>query len=163
MTQLGQRLGLDLPDPFTGEIEPASDLFERQRLVARQSEAQAQDIPLALVEALERRTESGGLERLRRYVLRRPRAVIGQQVGQLRVALESDQRGQRNEVRFDSQRVLDLVDREAALGCELGGRRLPSERLEQVGGGAREHRQRLTEMRRYADRAALVGDGARDA
>src|SRR5919202_270096 len=53
VAQLGHRLALDLPHPFTGEAEALADLLERARLLAVQAEAHDHDVPLALVQRLQ--------------------------------------------------------------------------------------------------------------
>ena len=47
MPQLGQGLGLNLPDPLSGNAELAADLLERPRVPVRQPEPQLNDPLLA--------------------------------------------------------------------------------------------------------------------
>src|SRR5207253_11014211 len=53
MTELAQRLGLDLPDPFSGDGKILSDFFERVLAAVREAEAQPQDLFLAGRERVE--------------------------------------------------------------------------------------------------------------
>ena len=57
MPQLRHRLSLDLTDPFTGDLEPIAEFFERLGFIAIKPEAQHQDVPLALMERGERDVE----------------------------------------------------------------------------------------------------------
>ena len=50
MFQFPQRLGLDLADALAGEVEVLAHLFERPRLTTVQTEAEPQDLALALIE-----------------------------------------------------------------------------------------------------------------
>ena len=47
MAELAQRLGLDLPDPLTRDVEFPADFFQRSRSSVVQAEAKAQDLPAA--------------------------------------------------------------------------------------------------------------------
>ena len=42
MTQLAQRLGLDLTDPLARQVELLADLFERAGLARHETEAESQ-------------------------------------------------------------------------------------------------------------------------
>jgi len=53
VAQLGERLGLDLTNPLPCEVEPPTDLVERQRPVVVQPETKGEDRPLPLVEVAE--------------------------------------------------------------------------------------------------------------
>jgi hypothetical protein len=50
VTELRHRPCLDLTDALAGEVEVLTDLFERPRLAPVESEAEPQDLALALVE-----------------------------------------------------------------------------------------------------------------
>src|SRR3954467_12381632 len=53
VAELRHGAGFDLADALTREVERLADLFERPRLATIEAEAQAQDLPLALVERLQ--------------------------------------------------------------------------------------------------------------
>ena len=53
MTQLAQRLGLDLADTLTGNVELLADLLEGAGMAVLDAEAQAQDLFLTRGQGLE--------------------------------------------------------------------------------------------------------------
>ena len=53
MTQLAQRLGLDLADTLTGDVELLADLLEGAGTAVLDAEAQAQDLFLTRRQRLE--------------------------------------------------------------------------------------------------------------
>ncbi len=57
MTQLRHRLRLDLTNPFTGDLEPIAEFFERLGFIAIKSESKHEDVALARVERGERNVE----------------------------------------------------------------------------------------------------------
>ena len=52
--ELGERLRLDLADPFPGQPQAAADVVQGLRLAAAETEAQTDDLPLARRQLLER-------------------------------------------------------------------------------------------------------------
>jgi hypothetical protein len=54
VTQLAQRFGLDLTDPFTGNAKLATDFFECAEPTVLQPEAEDNDLPLSLRELAQR-------------------------------------------------------------------------------------------------------------
>ena len=63
VTQLGERLRLDLADALPGDAELLADLFERAHLPVVEPEAEPHDLPLAIVELLERLDDRLGEQR----------------------------------------------------------------------------------------------------
>ncbi len=57
MTQLRHRLRLDLTNPFTGDLEPLAEFFERLGFIAIKSEPKHEDIALARVQRGESNVE----------------------------------------------------------------------------------------------------------
>src|SRR6185437_10067387 len=53
VTQLGQRLGFDLPDPLAGHAELPADLLQRPRMAVGQAEPQLDDALLADAEVVQ--------------------------------------------------------------------------------------------------------------
>ena len=49
MTQFRHRLRLDLTDPFTGDLEPIAEFFERLGFIAIKPEPEHENVALALV------------------------------------------------------------------------------------------------------------------
>ena len=62
MTELGHRACLDLADPLTREVEVLAHLFQGAGLAAVETEPQAQDLALALVERGEQPADLVGQE-----------------------------------------------------------------------------------------------------
>src|SRR5436190_16948036 len=90
MAQLRQRLGLDLTDALTRELEAPADLLERERLLVGQTEPQAEHLAFARIEPQQRLAQCGGLERTRRGLVRRRGRRVGQEIGELGAALVAD-------------------------------------------------------------------------
>src|SRR5699024_3216090 len=59
LTQLGHDLTLYLPDTLAGETEALADLVERARLTVVESEAQGDDLLLAILERRQDRADVG--------------------------------------------------------------------------------------------------------
>src|ERR671936_686220 len=74
--QLLQRLVLDLADALARDVEGATDLVERARVLAAEAVAQLQHAPLAVGEVLQRLAERLLGEDLRRALVRRLRALV---------------------------------------------------------------------------------------
>ena len=62
MAKLGHGPRLDLADPLTGQVEVLAHLFERARLATVETETQAEDLALPLVERREQATDLFGEE-----------------------------------------------------------------------------------------------------
>ena len=162
VAQLAQRLGLDLADALAGDAELAADLFERAELAVLQAEAKDDDFALALGE-LAQRVANLRLEQLLRGELERVRhRLVFDEVAEEGVAVLADRGFERDRVAGDVEHLADLVVRNVHRPGDLFLRRLALEDLLQAMPGLLDPVDRLADMDRQADRAALVGDRAGD-
>src|SRR5262245_10382693 len=159
--QLPQRAGLELTDPLARDAELAADLLERLRFLAVEPEPQRQDALHARVEAGQRSCELAGAEVLRRRARGRLGVLVLDQVGVEALAV-ADGRLEADRVLDQLQELVDALYREPALGRELLGRRVAVELLCEDPACPEDAARLLCHMHRQPDRAALVGERARD-
>src|SRR3954469_6950939 len=88
--QLLQRLILDLADPLARDVERASHLVERARMLAAEAVAQFQHAALAVREVLECLTERLLGEDLGGAVVRRLGPLVGDELAELGLLLVTD-------------------------------------------------------------------------
>src|SRR5581483_2450358 len=129
MTELAQRLRLDLADALARDREVLTDLLERMLAAVRQSEAQPQDLLLARRERVQHLvgllTEAEADDR----VDRRHHLLVLDEIAEVAVFLLADRRLQRDRLLGDLQDLAHLVDRDFHLGRDLLRRRLAAQLL----------------------------------
>src|SRR5664280_1665544 len=162
MTQLAQRLGLNLADAFARDCERLAHFLERVLGAVLQAEAHFDHLLLA------------GRERaqhLRRLLLkvdvdhrfrRRNHGAIFDEVAQMRIFFFADGRLQRNRLLSDLEHLAHLGHRNVhALGDLFRGR-LAAQLLHQLPRSANQLVNGLDHVHRNADGARLIGDCAGD-
>src|SRR4051812_10659913 len=160
--QLLQRLVLDLADPLARDIERAAHLVERARVLAAEPVAQLEHAALAVREVLERLAQRLLGEDLGGAVIRRLRALIGDELAELRLLLVADRLLERyRRLRRALDRV-DLVGLDAGHVGDLLRRRLAAQLGDELALRAADLVQLLDYVYRDADRARLVGERAGD-
>src|SRR5205809_5639117 len=162
VTQLAQRLRLDLADPLARDVELAAHLFERACPSVLETEAQLKHPALATGQSFEDALHLLLEELVRRRVRWRERLVVGDEVTEVAVLLFADRRLERDRLLRDLHDLAHLVRRDEHPLGDLFRRRLAAELLEQAARHADELVDRLHHVDRDADRPRLVRDGARD-
>src|SRR5437667_7895407 len=125
---------LDLADPLPSQAELVADLLERPRPAVVEAEPQTDDALLAALEAVEDALDLLAQHRVGDRVERRDRVGILDQLAELRVALVTDRRLERDGQPAVGPDLLDPLRRDRRLGIEgqdlrdLGVRRLATER-----------------------------------
>src|SRR5438132_8548057 len=160
--ELAQRLGLDLPDPLAGDREVLPDFFQRVLATVGEAEPEPQHLLLArregvedLVRLLPEREADDRLDG-------RDDLLVLDEVAQVAVLLLADRCLQRNRFLGDLQDFSDLVHGDVHLRRDLLRGGLAAELLHELPRGPDELVDRLDDVHGDADRAGLVGDGARD-
>src|SRR4051794_35468605 len=115
--QLLQRLVLDLADALARHVERAAHLVERARVLAAEPVAQLQHAALAVAQVLQRLAERFLGEDLRRTLVRRLGALVGDELAELRLLLVADRLLERN------RGLGGALDRVDLLGVDPGGLR----------------------------------------
>src|SRR6059036_68068 len=160
--ELAQRLGLYLPDPLAGDREVLPDFFQRVLATVGEAEPEPQHL------LLERRE---GVEDLVRLLPEREAddrldgrddLLVLDEVAQVAVLLLADRRLQRDGLLRDLQHLAHLVHGDVHLRRDLLRGGLAAEFLDELARGPDELVDRLDHVHGDADRAGLVGDGARD-
>src|SRR3989475_520219 len=162
MTQLAQRLGLDLPDALPRDREVLPDLFQRVVGVLADPEALAQHALLARREGLQRVVDLALQIVADGCVQRRDGLLVLDEVPQMAVFLLADGRLQRDRLLGDLEDLANLVQRKVHLLGDLFGRRLTPQLLDQVPRGADQLVDGLDHVHRDPDGPGLIGDGAGD-
>src|SRR5438034_7454383 len=160
--ELAQRLGLDLPDPLTGDREVLPDFLQRVLTTVGEAEPEPQHLLLArregvedLVRLLPEREADDRLDG-------RDDLLVLDEVAQVAVLLLADRRLQRDGLLRDLQHLAHLVHGDVHLRRDLLRGGLAAEFLDELARGPDELVDRLDHVHGDADRAGLVGDGARD-
>ena len=92
MPQLAQRLGFDLADALSRHAELAADLFQRALPAIVEAEAQGNDAALALRERAEHVVHGIAQQRLGRFLDRRNRLGVLDEIAQLAILIVADWR-----------------------------------------------------------------------
>ncbi len=127
VTQLGHGPRLDLTDPFPGQAEVLAHLVEGPGLTPVEAEAQAQDLPLALVEGHEHLVDLARQQGGRGGVEGRHRGAVLDDITELGVPVLTERLGQRERLGGVAEDLGDLLLLELQVGGELGDRRAPAE------------------------------------
>ena len=136
-----------------------ADRLERPRL-ALEAEAQLEDAPLPLRKRVERPADALAPERLLGLLERVGGLAVGEEVAELTLVVRTDRLVERDRRVRGSERLLDVLDREAGRLGELLLRRLASELDLEPAGGPRELLLALDDVDGHADRARVIRDGA---
>src|SRR5215470_2555304 len=162
MTELAQRLGLDLTYALTGHGKILADFFERVLAAVRESKTEAEHF---LFSRRQRVEDLVGLlaqgepdDRLDR----RDDLLVLDEITEMTVLFLADRRLERDRLLGDLQNLADLVDRHVHLRRDLFRSRLAAELLDELAGGPDELVDGLDHVHGDADGARLVGDRAGD-
>src|SRR5436190_14816920 len=162
VTQLRQRLRLDLPDPLAGNPELLADLLQRPRVPVDQAEPQLDDLLLPVgqrvqdrVELLLQEDEGGGIDRY-------DGVAVLDEVAEVGVLLLTDRRLERDRLLRQLEDLAHPLRRELHLVADLLRSRFAPEVLQQLSLDAHELVDRLDHVHGNADRARLVRDRAGD-
>ncbi len=109
MTQLGQRLRLDLADPLAGHAELLADLFERLGPTAVETEAQPDDLLLSIGQLPEHLGDRLVQHHPGRRVGRTVDRAVLDEVTEVRLVLLADRRIERQRVLRDAQQLAHTV------------------------------------------------------
>ena len=163
MTQLGQRLGLDLANALARHAKLASNLLERTGMTVLKAKAQLDNLALALRKSIEnlrelllQHREAGGVrgdDSLR----------VLDEVAQLRVLLLADGCLEGHRLLGDLLDLAHAVGAHIHLGADLLRGRVAAEVLKQLALHAHELVDGLDHVDRDTDGTGLVGDCAGNA
>src|SRR6185436_7092310 len=160
--KLLQRLVLDLADPLARHVERAADLVEGAGVLAAKPVAELEDAALAVGEVLQRLAEGLLGEDLRRALVRRLGALVGDELAELGLLLVADRLLERDRRLRRALDRLDLLGLDARVVSDLLGGRLAAQLGDQLALGAADLVELLDDVDRDADRACLVGERASD-
>src|SRR5581483_9518892 len=154
-----ERLPLELAHALTRQVELVPDRLERPRL-ALEAETQLEDPPLPFRQRVERPPHALPPERLLGLVERIGGLAVGEQVAELALVVGADRLVQRHRRMCRTERLVDVLHREARRLGELVLRRLAAELDLEPARGARQLLLPLDDVHRDADRARVVRDRA---
>src|SRR5262245_38795766 len=161
--QLLQALVLDLPDPLPRDVERATHLVERPRLLAVEPVAHLEDLLLPRRERAQDLLQRVASQSLLGRLLRQRRRLVGQEVPELRLLVVADRLLQRDRKLRAAPDLLDLVGAQVELAADLERGRLTAELAAELPLGAHDLVQLLDDVHRHPDRPRLVrertGDG----
>src|ERR671911_668016 len=132
-----QRLGLELPDALARQVELVADRLERPGL-AFEPEAELEDPPLALGQRIQCAPDALLAQRLLGLVERIRGFAVGEQVAELALVVRADRLVQRDRRMSGSERLVDVLHRQAGRLRELLLRRLTAELDLEPARGARQ-------------------------
>src|SRR5688572_4888136 len=162
MPQFPQRLGLDLPDALTGDVELLADFLERVIGVHVDAKAHPEYLRLARCQAGEHGVR-GLAQRLgRRRVDRGFDRGVLDEIAEMRILVVADRCLHRDRLFCDLEHLPDLVLGHLHPHRELVGRWFTAHLLQHLPRDAVELVDGLDHVHRDTDGARLVGDRARD-
>src|SRR5215213_1870156 len=168
VAELAERLGLDLADPFAGDVELLADFLEGPRAPVLEAEAQLEHPSLAACQRVQNALHLLLQELVRSGLRGSEGSTVLDEVAEVGVLLLADRRLEGNRLLRDLDDLADLLRGDLdllALRHRLGDlldRRLAAELLEELARDADEAVDRLDHVDRDADRPRLVGDGPGD-
>src|SRR5262245_57139647 len=162
MTQLAQRLRLDLAYAFAGDREVLAHFFERMFAAVAHAEAHLDDLLFAWRQRLQHRLDLFLQVEIDDRFRRRHRGAVLDEVAEVRIFLFADRRLERNRLLRDLEDLADLRDRDVHAARDLFRGRLAPELLHQRPRGADQLVDGLDHVDRDADGPRLVGNGAGD-
>src|SRR5262245_7778505 len=164
--ELLQALVLDLPDPLARHVERSAHLVERPRLLAVEPVAHLEDPLLPRRERAEDLLQRVPSERLLGGLFRERRALVGQEMPELRLLVVTDGLLQRDRQLRAAPDLLDLFRAQVELTPDLERRRLTAELAAELALRAHDLVQLLDHVHGHANRPRLVrerpGDGLTD-
>ena len=162
MAQLSQRLGLDLPDSFTGHLEVLANLFQSMLFLTLEPKAHLQNLGLTVGEVLEQLVYLIAQGPVNHRVRRSHLIVVGDEIPQMGVILLTDGRLQGDRIQRDLLNLADLLLRHLHLFGQLFRVRIPSKLLKKLSGDPIHPVHSLDHVDRNADGPRLIGDGPGD-
>ncbi len=162
MAQLAHCTGLDLTDALTGEVERLADFLQRARLAAVETEAQREDLSLALVERCEQARDLLGQEGGGGDFERRLRGTVLDHVAEFGVSVLAQWFRQRERLGSKAQCLGDLVLGHVDFGRQLRERCWATELQLEARASLLQAGERVTCVHRKPDGATCVGDAAGD-
>ena len=151
-----QRILLDLAHALARDAEHASDLFKRLGLIAVEAVAQLDNPPTVGRQPGERLLERPSSEGRRGGLERRCRLVIGHAVGKGRACVVVERGVERDGEAIHMLKFEHLFGSEAHMLGDLGSRRLPTVRLQQVALRANDAIQFEHAVQWHSDRSSLI-------
>ena len=158
MLELADRLGLDLADSLAGNGEDLADLFERVGVAVGQAVAEADDLPLAVVQCGQDFGNSVFQRDLVHVLERVVVAVVFQELAEVAVVVVADRLVERKRLAAHLQHAVGLIDREAGQRGGFLDRRFATFLLNQGAGDRADPAHGFNHVDGDADRAALIGD-----
>ena len=162
MPQLRKRLALDLADALAGDTELAAHLLQRARMTVLQAETEADNLALALGQALQHLGQLLLQHRERGGIGGHHGGIVLDEVAELGVLLLADGGLKAHRLLGDLLDLADALGSESHLLADLLGGWLAAELLQKLALDAHELVDGLHHVHRNADGAGLVGDGAGD-
>ena len=156
MTQLAQRLGFDLADTFTGDVELLTNFLEGAGVTVLNAEAQTQYLFLTGRQRLEYLDQLLLEQHERSCLSRFGRIVVRDEVAEVGVFLLTDRGLERYRLLCDLEDIAHAVNRHVHLGCNLLGRRVMTQLLKQLTGYADDLIDGLNHVYRNTDGTRLV-------
>jgi hypothetical protein len=92
MPEFTQSLRLDLPHPFTGDIELATHFLKRPARPIQYAKTQFQNLPLSFIKGFQDSVDFFLQHRVQRGIGRRDRLFIFDKITKIRVPLITDRR-----------------------------------------------------------------------
>src|SRR3954469_17529503 len=160
--ELLQALILDLADPLAGDVERATHLVERPRMLAVEPVAELEDPALAVREGAEDLFQRLLAHRDVCRLVGQRHVLVREEVPELGLLLVADRLLERDRGLRAPLDLLDLLDRQIEIACDLLGARLAAELGAQLALRAHDLVQLLDDVHRHADRPRLVGERTRD-
>src|SRR6266851_1077177 len=162
VTQLRQRLLLELPDPLAGQTQRPADLVERVRVAVIQPEPHRHDRRLARRQRVERRTQLLSHQLTVNELRRLGRVDVLDQVADAGLAVLADGRIQADRLAAGAQQFLDLVRSPVKLDSQLLGRRLAAQALVHVALNPAQLAEHLEHVHRQPNSPGRVGEATLD-
>src|SRR5262245_16850493 len=162
VTQLAERLGLELPDALAGHLEVLTHLLERVVRLLADAEPHPEHLLLARGERGQHLPGLLGQVHVDHRVRGRDQALVLDEVAEVGILLLADRGLEADRLLGDLQDLPHLVQRELHLLRDLFRSGLAADLLNQVAAGADQLVDRLDHVHRDADGARLIGDGPGD-
>src|SRR5579872_2702959 len=160
--QLAQSFRFDLADALARDLEDSPRLFERITIAVSQAVTQLDDLALAIREALENVVDLVFEQLVHRRFRRRVLGAVFEEVAERAVFALSHGRVEADGVLPGLHDALRFFEREPDGAGQLFHCRLAPLFLPQLFAFGFERRNALEHMHRNANRAGMIGDGARD-
>src|SRR5215217_3382071 len=160
--QLLERLVLDLADALARDVERPPDLVERARVLAAEAVAQLEHAALAVGQVLQRLAQRLLGEDLGGALVRRLRALVGDELAELRLLLVADRLLERDRRLGGALDRVDLLRIDPRDVGDLLRRGLAAQLRDELALGTADLVELLHDVDRDADRARLVCERTRD-